>query len=431
MKQLVQKIKLPFAVGALAVAMQVMAVQAQSITMMLDKVIENDTLKVSILVKQTGMVPTGDPLSGQAIALSATIDLKYDPNSLVYPYGAHPTIATNPVYESYPRVIGALSTTYGSGNGTAVLTPSRVPNPSAGNAADVCNPPDASCLTPYTRTSMADGSLSSPWIFGVDSYKTLLTHHYVFPSTETTNGTFSKASTIDVEVDSTTLAICFVQSISPPVTSQCCRTNASAGSEVGGFCNIESPVLLPVELADFSALVDNGDVVLNWSTASETNNAGFAIEHGLGEGDLFEQIGYVDGAGNSQSVRNYSFEVKGLDIGTHRFRLKQLDFDGSFKYSSTVEATIELAGTHRLGAAYPNPFNPSTTFELVVGREQLVRIDIINALGQRVQRLFDGTMEANKPTNFVFRADNLPTGLYFYRVIGENFAQTRQVLLVK
>ncbi|MFV1981305.1 MAG: T9SS type A sorting domain-containing protein, partial [Rhodothermia bacterium] len=115
----------------------------------------------------------------------------------------------------------------------------------------------------------------------------------------------------------------------------------------------------------------------------------------------------------------------------YKFRLRQIDFDGAFEYSEEIEAVIELAGTHRLGAAYPNPFNPSTTFELIVGREQRVQIDIINALGQRVQRMFDGAMEANEPKNFVFNARMLPTGLYFYRVIGENFAQTRQMLLVK
>lgn len=200
---------------------------------------------------------------------------------------------------------------------------------------------------------------------------------------------------------------------------------------VGNGCDTQDSSALPVELTNFAAVVDNGDVTLTWSTASETNNAGFSVEHAAGEKGSFDEIAFVDGAGTSIEARNYTYTVKGLDVGTHRFRLKQLDYDGAFEYSQAVEATIELAGTHRLGAAYPNPFNPSTTFELVVGREQHVQIDVINALGQRVQRLFEGSMEANKPTNFTFQAGTLPTGLYFYRVVGENFAQTRQALLVK
>lgn len=188
---------------------------------------------------------------------------------------------------------------------------------------------------------------------------------------------------------------------------------------------------LPVELSEFTAVIDQEDVVLNWTTASELNNAGFSIEHASGAETEFSELTFIEGKGTTTDQQVYSFRTAGLDIGTHRFRLRQIDFDGAFEYSDEVEAVIELAGTHRLGAAYPNPFNPSTTFELIVGKEQQVRIDVINALGQRVQRMFDGPMEANEPTNFVFDARMLPTGLYFYRVVGENFMQTRQMLLVK
>jgi hypothetical protein len=188
---------------------------------------------------------------------------------------------------------------------------------------------------------------------------------------------------------------------------------------------------LPVELAAFSAVSDEDGVLLQWSTQTETNNSGFSIEHALAESNEFTEFAFVEGHGTTTEAKSYSYRAKGLDIGIHRFRLKQIDFDGAFEYSEEIEAVVELAGTHRLGSAYPNPFNPSTTFELVVGREQRVKIDIINALGQRVQRLYDGALEANKPTNFVFEASTLPTGLYFYQVIGENFRQTKQMLLVK
>ena len=432
MKQLLRYLFVPIAIASL-VGLQGTAVEAQTVSLKIDKVIDVDTLKVTVSVKQTGMVPTGDPLAGQGVLLSGSIDLNYDPNFLVYQYGPHPVIATNVVYDSFPRTIGALTTTYGPAEaGSVAILPSRLPNPSAGNAPDVCNPPEASCVDPRTRISLADDELSEPWLYPADVYQDILTHHYqIVPPAGQEQGIAQKtASALDVEVDSTTLAICFVQTFGP-VTAQCCRANAQAENEVAGFCEIDSPVLLPVELSEFNAAVDNGDVVLNWATASETNNVGFSVEHAVGTDGSFEEVAFVEGAGTSLEARTYNHTVTGLDVGPHRFRLKQLDYDGSFEYSSVVEASIELAGTHRLGAAYPNPFNPSTTFELVVGREQHVKIDVINALGQRVHRLFDGSMEANKPTNFTFEAGALPTGLYFYRVVGENFAQTRQALLVK
>lgn len=430
MGQLIPKAVLCCTLASMIIATCVGSTLAQSITLQIDKTVNGDTLFVDVKIKESGMTVSG---GGADLLLAGTIDLKYDPNYLVYKYHAT-ALLDKAVYESYPREETTTGATYGLQVATPTLSletaPSRVPNPASGSADDVCDPPEASCTNPYVRTHFEDNDLGNPVFFTSDVYQTILTHKLLIVTPPAGTVQKTAANPIDVSVDSTSLAICFVDETSPSITDQCCR-GVNASGEVAGFCIIDNPVLLPVELSDFSAVVDNGDVVLNWQTASESNNAGFSIEHAVGDEGGFEEVGYIDGAGNSREAQSYTYTVKGLDIGKHRFRLKQLDFDGAFEYSEVVETTIELAGTHRLGAAYPNPFNPSTTFELVVGREQHVKIDIINALGQRVQRLFDGNMEANKPTNFTFQAGMLPTGLYFYRVVGENFAQTRQVLLVK
>lgn len=413
---------------------------AQEVTLDIDQVKDNDTLKVTLNVKETGLVPTPDIYTGNGVLYSGTIDLLYDATALQYKYTEHPIITNLPVYPAYPQTINVSSTTYGNaGAGSLIITPSRVPNPdAAGIFPDICNPPSGACVgsgIPYVRTGMADNSLSTPWQFEDNVSQRVVTHHFlILPQTTQVNGeeVLKKTSVLPppVEVDSTTLVLCFLDAFVGP-TVQCCKGDpAEAGSEVAGFCTLTGS-FLPVELEAFTATTNNGDVVLSWTTASEVNNSGFSIEHAEAGSDLFEEVAFVPGAGNSTALRSYTYTVKDLDVGVHRFRLKQLDFDGAFQYSQVVEATIELAGTHRLSAAYPNPFNPSTTFELIVSRDQRVRIDIINALGQRVDRLFDGEVKANQPTNFVFRAGTLPTGLYFYRAIGENFAQTRQVLLVK
>lgn len=407
--------------------------KAQSVTLKLDKEYDADTLKVTLSIKQSGMISNpAVPPTGSGIMLGATIDLLYDPTQLLYGYSAHPVVSTVPVYESYPRTIGIVQALYGNtAAGSVDIVPSRVPNPDTLdlNGTDFCNPPTGACATPYVRVTMEDGSLSDAWQFLDDTYQSVITHKfYIIPGPSVPSDVAHKTTVLpDVALSDTSLAICFVDAIAGK-TGQCCEGDNEAAA--AGFCNVEE-TRLPIELADFSAVVDNGSVILNWTTASETNNAGFAIEHSSAENQPFEEIDFIDGAGTSLQPNSYTYTAKGLDFGKHRFRLKQVDFDGSTEYSSIVDATIELAGTHRLGAAYPNPFNPSTKFELVVGRDQRVKIDIINALGQRVQRLFDGQVEANKPTNFTFQAGTLPTGLYFYRVVGENFAQTRQMLLVK
>ena len=98
---------------------------------------------------------------------------------------------------------------------------------------------------------------------------------------------------------------------------------------------------LPVELTSFDAVVDDGAVMLMWATASETNNAGFAVEQEVGT-EQFAEIGYVEGHGSTDEAKEYSFAVTDLDPGAHRFRLKQIDFDGAFEYSSIVEAAVTL-----------------------------------------------------------------------------------------
>jgi hypothetical protein len=84
-----------------------------------------------------------------------------------------------------------------------------------------------------------------------------------------------------------------------------------------------------------------------------------------------------------------------------------------------------------LSAAYPNPFNPRTSFSLTTEERQDVTVEIFNILGIAVERLFEGTMEANETRTFTFEADDLPSGIYLYRVRGESFTATRQMTLLK
>ncbi|MBX2821297.1 MAG: T9SS type A sorting domain-containing protein [Rhodothermaceae bacterium] len=188
---------------------------------------------------------------------------------------------------------------------------------------------------------------------------------------------------------------------------------------------------LPVELTAFTAVENETDVTLSWETASELNNAGFYIEHLRPQSSDYEQIGFVEGQGTIDTAQYYRYLVQGLAAGVHRFRLKQVDFDGTFEYSPVVEISVRLASTYHLSNAYPNPFNPQSAFTLTVSRDQEVRITLHDLLGKEVGLIHSGLMEGQQEQQFLIDGSGLPSGTYLYRVSGEFFSASGRVLLVK
>ncbi len=187
--------------------------------------------------------------------------------------------------------------------------------------------------------------------------------------------------------------------------------------------------LVPVELVSFDATVNGSDLNLNWRTSSETNNAGFEVQL-KGTGD-YQAMGFVDGHGTTTLEQSYNYMISDLAPGTYTARLKQIDFDGAFEYSPQVEIAVGVPGTHVLTQAYPNPFNPQASFSLSVAAAQHVDVGLYNALGQRVASLFSGQMEAGQARAFTIDGTNLPSGSYYYRAIGQTFAESGRVTLLK
>jgi hypothetical protein len=186
---------------------------------------------------------------------------------------------------------------------------------------------------------------------------------------------------------------------------------------------------LPVELAEFDAIVKGSSISLAWRTLSETSNAGWDIEtEELGE---FRKIGFVEGSGTAVEPETYSFVVIQASPGIHRFRLRQLDLGGSFAYSEVIEASVDLPESYYVSAAYPNPFNPVTTLEVAVERRQQVRVDAVDMLGRVVAVLLDGKVDSGDARLVRFEASGLASGLYTIRVRGESFAVIRRVALLK
>jgi hypothetical protein len=197
---------------------------------------------------------------------------------------------------------------------------------------------------------------------------------------------------------------------------------------------------LPVELTAFEALVDGEAVELRWTTASETNNAGFEVQHLSGGAsarpanlDLphWDVLTWVEGHGTTAEPQTYRVRTEPLTPGTHRFRLRQVDFDGTFAYSPEVEVAVGLPVTHRLTAPYPNPFTSEARFSLAVATAQHVRLAAYDLLGREVARLFDARLPAHSSRAFQLDATDLPSGTYVLRAVGETFTTSRTVTLLR
>lgn len=183
-------------------------------------------------------------------------------------------------------------------------------------------------------------------------------------------------------------------------------------------------VVLPVELTSFDAVVNGTDVVLTWTTASETNNAGFEVQHRTDTG--FEKVSFVEGVGTTTEAQNYRFRVTELSPGQHTFRLKQVDLDGSVEFGPTVDATVRARVVSNLR---PNPTSGPARLDLSVQTPQTVTVEVYNLLGERVRTVFEGTVTPGQVREFTVDGSRLSSGAYFIQVVGEQFENTRKLVV--
>jgi hypothetical protein len=112
-----------------------------------------------------------------------------------------------------------------------------------------------------------------------------------------------------------------------------------------------------VVFTSFTSTISDQDVILNWTTSGELNNQGFEIERSTPGNQNWVTIGFVVGSGTTNEVRSYSFRDANLLPATYRYRLKQIDFDGSFSYSNEIVVEFGFPLEWELFQNYPNPFN--------------------------------------------------------------------------
>jgi murein tripeptide amidase MpaA len=197
--------------------------------------------------------------------------------------------------------------------------------------------------------------------------------------------------------------------------------------------------IIPVELASFNARVVNREILLEWTTCSELNNLGFEIQRKcLDKSNNWEKIGFVEGSGTTNNRKNYSFIDKNPEFGTIIYRLKQIDFDGSYKILPTTEVNFNVPLEFSLEQNYPNPFNPSTTISWqspISGRHTIKLFDV---LGKEIETIVDDYFEAGIHFKSFTLNSSLPSGVYFYQlnVFDPNtgsraYLNTKKMILVR
>ncbi|MCU0414199.1 MAG: T9SS type A sorting domain-containing protein [Ignavibacteriaceae bacterium] len=187
--------------------------------------------------------------------------------------------------------------------------------------------------------------------------------------------------------------------------------------------------IVPVELTSFTASAVKDEVELNWTTSTETNNQGFQIER-MTAGGTYEEVGFVAGFGTTTEPKSYSFVDSKLESGNYTYRLKQVDFDGTFTYSNEVNVDVEIPLVYALEQNYPNPFNPSTTIKYSIADEGFVKLVIFNMLGEEVTTLVNTQQKAGR-YEVNFNAAGLSSGVYVYRLETANFVTSKKLMLMK
>jgi len=187
--------------------------------------------------------------------------------------------------------------------------------------------------------------------------------------------------------------------------------------------------VIPVELTSFTATANNGNVQLNWSTATETNNQGFEVQRKNGNNE-FKKVGFVGGHGTTTETQTYSFIDEKVTEGTYTYRLRQIDFDGSFDYSDEVNVEVTIPLEFALEQNYPNPFNPSTVIKYYIPEKAFVSLFVYNLLGKKVAALVNGIKKAGR-YEVTFNASNLPSGVYIYSLKGGSFNSVKKMILMK
>ncbi|HMQ70535.1 MAG TPA: choice-of-anchor J domain-containing protein, partial [Ignavibacteria bacterium] len=243
-----------------------------------------------------------------------------------------------------------------------------------------------------TTATTQDGSIYTPNIIAPDAWFT------VSYTGNDKNGYANYNLSIDVSTYISVLDISklYIMKRSDLTGSwECVNTTISGGlltangltyfSDFGvGGDTLTNP--LPVELESFVSVINGSNVDLKWSTSSELNNAGFDIERSAN--NVWSKVGNVKGNGTSSIINNYFYSDRNLATGSYSYRLKQIDFNGNFKYYNlNNDVNIGAPDKYELSQNYPNPFNPETKISFNLPQDSKVSLKVFDMTGREVSEL--------------------------------------------
>jgi hypothetical protein len=189
---------------------------------------------------------------------------------------------------------------------------------------------------------------------------------------------------------------------------------------------------LPVEMISFAASMQGTNcAMLKWSTATEVNSARFDVERRTVNSSAWTKVGSVNAVGTSNSTKNYIYQDVNLVPGVYVYRIKQIDNDGTFKYSANTQVDAGASKGFELLGNYPNPFNPTTNLNFSVPQDGYASLKVYNVLGQEVATLFNGMAQAGHYIQATFDGSRFASGIYFSHLQYDGKSLVQRMLMMK
>ncbi|CAN5558600.1 hypothetical protein BH10BAC5_BH10BAC5_21110 [soil metagenome] len=211
-------------------------------------------------------------------------------------------------------------------------------------------------------------------------------------------------------------------------------TNFGAGSLLSDDSQTSNITSLPVELASFTGSVLRNNVTLNWSTSNEINNKGFSVERAVSNATelSWKEVKFVNGNGTVSILSNYSLEDRNLVTSKYKYRLKQIDFNGNYKYYDLQnEIIVGIPTKFELSQNYPNPFNPTTKINFALPLDSKVVLKIYDMTGREISSLINNELKSAGYYSIDFNAGAFASGVYFYSIQTDKDIASKKMLLVK
>ncbi|HRH60479.1 MAG TPA: T9SS type A sorting domain-containing protein, partial [Chitinophagaceae bacterium] len=184
--------------------------------------------------------------------------------------------------------------------------------------------------------------------------------------------------------------------------------------------------LLPIKLTDFKVSRVNNTALINWTTAFESNNKGFAIERSA-DAVKWQQINFINASAAAGSgLRNYSATDMAPVKGVNYYRIKQVDYDGAISYSFIKSINFDDIATTNM-AIFPNPAKDRFTITFGTIQSNDARYFIIGLDGKVVKSAaIDKSFSNSVKTIDV---SGLPRGAYIVKLVDGSKQQTAKLIL--